>query len=1550
MIQDEIGRHVADLEIDTRNGGKDLYVKWLGGRYIPHQVHQPVSNIFGPGLMRDLFRQIRDEFPNAETISGHRISGAREGTVKEGGEVKINIDALRAELEDPAIYGKNAADFMDVAESGEWANLTDRVSYWHDMREEWKPHELEIERQIDTIMERLAPKGLQVTYGTKRILFDGLPQRGMYQGFPDQMPVVLWSLDSKAPLATARHEALHHLKTYGFITHPEWEALKNAAAEGNWIDKHKIRENYPGLRLIDQVEEAVAHEFESWSKDKPVTRYSKTFERMYRLFQEIKDIFRRIAGRDVTAEEVFRNIESGRVGRRPMGEVEIPYYDPRAAYQVAGPFVPKAARLPPKEPMLPGIIPHSEREPFEPGAIMPTGRQRKYERLIEQQRNDDQRLMEKAAEKEVKDQASKEWLDNAAARLPQVQKDIHESIPFAVERFFRQGEIQGQKLDKRPKINPEFVSKDYLREIPEEFLSKKGENPDTLAGLFGLANGEELLDTIAQFRLARGELGPKAYEEKIVGMTLQRQMEKEFGAKGDAILKQAQDHVWSNRQLDLLHEDVVAQAAALGQEITFTAKDIQRQFERRLDKMVMKDAEHEGAARALYRAGGKLEDSLLKGDAIGAFREAQRKENAFALGQGIRKLDRERSKHDTLVKRYRKREIEGADPGVTNFIHDALARIGESSRPPTDIAREMAASQWKNWEELDNFLKANEQISVIPDFLKDPTWKAPIDNAGQYRADWLTVEMWRAVNDAITMLDKYSRDTKAYTIAGEKFDLRKVIDEDMIPAIEKGYPKLRGTGAEALAAPEPGIANKLARSYFAQSLHLETVFNWFDRNHPKGVFNQGIVRKYTDAANYADKLDKDFGDRLAKLPKIENPNKLIKQNVFKNPDTGEPLTMTRMNILGILQNMGNPSNFYKMLDGFGIERSRAGEVAQLVWNNTTKKDLYRAVGLGRIFSEAKDLSDKMYRNLSGVAPTRVDVWTVHTPWGDVEGWYHPLIYDKKFKQTSAKLSAPNPVEFPAWTKSTLTAAGYTKQRTNYTGPLLLDMNGFQNKLAQITRDTAWRPTLIDLNKIFKDQNFRQAIREHWGPHYEALLDPFLKDMAGHRDVMDANSAVWQQSIQFVRQNIISHMVGVNPATIMKHSVTAAVQSITEVGYKDYSRAMFSLLMRNPETGESNWRFAMNKGLELQRRHRNAYEGITSNFDRVYGDLKTAGLMRSWLDNFDGRPLGEAARLSIADFKGKYMEWRDFLHYWEAWPMAMSDLLSAVPTWLARYRQAKMAGENEGNAIFMADRAVRRAHGSSAITSRAAIIRNNPIGTIFGNFYTFFSHILQRQVEMAWETRAALRKEGFYMRQPEINRQTGELRPPELAEAKKGRYLEGETEGEYKLTDDYKYGMALMGPMVGMFVAYYLFPAFWDEFVAPKHAEKGIGPDKKENTLTYLALVELHGLAGSWIGARDIMQAIHQGGDVSNGILGEFSKSLIYPWRDVAKGVPPSTKKKEKLIKDVNSLMNMMTGGAMPNSVPRMGIFGANWYMRMEHPHNFREFWTGITRGTVHPKH
>lgn len=77
----------GELRLGERNNGKDLYVNWIGTL----DGTKDLPNTFGTPQIKDLLCQVAKEFPNAETISGFRVSGARYHTGSGAADVSMKL-------------------------------------------------------------------------------------------------------------------------------------------------------------------------------------------------------------------------------------------------------------------------------------------------------------------------------------------------------------------------------------------------------------------------------------------------------------------------------------------------------------------------------------------------------------------------------------------------------------------------------------------------------------------------------------------------------------------------------------------------------------------------------------------------------------------------------------------------------------------------------------------------------------------------------------------------------------------------------------------------------------------------------------------------------------------------------------------------------------------------------------------------------------------------------------------------------------------------------------------------------------------------------------------------------------------------------------------------------------------------------------------------------------------------------------------------------------------------------------------------------------------
>jgi hypothetical protein len=215
-----------------------------------HQTPEALRNIFSPGLLRDLDRQIKEQFPDAETISGTRVSGARG---EKGGRTSIDIEA--ASRDDPA----HIEPLRDVFQSGDWRQFTPTTEGLIKPTAEWTAKEDKIFNDVMTLFERILPPWARTiaTHGIR-----GIKTRrevgGLYAAREGMQPLILWSLMEDDAIGIGRHEAIHFLRRQGFISKDEWNVLVDASIKGKWIEKHDIWKRYLGKPFGTLIEEYIA--------------------------------------------------------------------------------------------------------------------------------------------------------------------------------------------------------------------------------------------------------------------------------------------------------------------------------------------------------------------------------------------------------------------------------------------------------------------------------------------------------------------------------------------------------------------------------------------------------------------------------------------------------------------------------------------------------------------------------------------------------------------------------------------------------------------------------------------------------------------------------------------------------------------------------------------------------------------------------------------------------------------------------------------------------------------------------------------------------------------------------------------------------------------------------------------------------------------------------------------------------------------------------------------------------------------------------------------
>jgi hypothetical protein len=257
-------------------------------------------------------------------------------------------------------------------------------------------------------------------------------------------------------------------------------------------------------------------------------------------------------------------------------------------------------------------------------------------------------------------------------------------------------------------------------------------------------------------------------------------------------------------------------------------------------------------------------------------------------------------------------------------------------------------------------------------------------------------------------------------------------------------------------------------------------------------------------------------------------------------------------------------------------------------------------------------------------------------------------------------------------------------------------------MEQFIHDIAFREALVDAWRFVSDKDIFAAIEDAWGQADARQLKAWLQYTANGKIINDSTLAGWNYAAHMTRDAITSTQLLYRMSTVIKHSIAAAINSAAEVGVGKLAWTIMRLYM-SPD-GPRMLREIISLSGEMRNR--------SHDLDRDIGEQYS-------------RALGEGTWLATAKLYGGAM-------------VAALDKASAFPTWYVVFEDAYIRqGLDKQEAIFMADKAVRNAHGASGIIDLPAIQRGNEIVRLFTIAYSFFSHNYNRIGNTPREMRFAI---------------------------------------------------------------------------------------------------------------------------------------------------------------------------------------------------------------------
>lgn len=898
---------------------------------------------------------------------------------------------------------------------------------------------------------------------------------------------------------------------------------------------------------------------------------------------------------------------------------------------------------------------------------------RRYSDLIEKA---ELHVLTKAVEianKEIAKIHSAHWEAEKKEMRPVVEKELLRTPTWAADRFFNwdKGMLPGGKR----------IVSFAFREMGEA-------KADEWAPVFGFETGSQMTSAVLAQEMEREAAGkgPKWQLKQHVEAEVNKRMQKQFGSLQDNIAIEASEEALAGWNVDLLHHELKMLAAANGREPPLTREDLNVWLARVFGDDIASEVSFERSRKATEKSGKEVEKSLLKDSIKDALTHAQARVKNFVLAREAKKFEKEREKDTKLFDKYAKAvNLPKVDQEYTDQIQKILADIGWK------VKRDVANIDYNlKGKTLAQFIAEKDgQGRSIPNAYR-PTGKT----IKEY-----TVNEWRDLATMIRAMDHHGRFEKVMEIRGKVEDFNNLIDR-MIKNIEtmrKPEDHFEVTG------PLSG-SRKAGRYIDSYLLKAERLFDFFDMNDPHGDWNS-LLRGLIEG-------EQGKGDMLTKLSGMVKKNidrswsrslsKITDNKELLHKDTGKPMKFKKLAAIGIALNYGNKSNRKHMLTERGWSE---GDVERYLARELNDKDWDMVNFFHSLFEPLAPLVEKVTAAKAGVAVPLIPA----APYLKSKGGYWPLIEDPASKQVRAKTKVDlfeQPIYDP------LPSAPALHRRTGAIYPIDFNaLSRINNIINQTVHAVYMQEPVIAMNRVVRNPMVMEAVQGSMGPEYIDLMHQWIDDVAangGNYD--DKTAAFWSRAL---RENVTTALMGWKVSTAFIHAVSAGASTVYELGkLKAKTQGPLGFAM-GPLTLMANIAALKAGNLpEIARRFFASDSNMTKAINEV---MELSGEMRNRqrsLQKDFGFQMQTVLRQSIVD---------DYAYYralWQANSMAMVaylDMLTATPVWKAVY-EAEMAKASKGgvvpspedkaNAVYAADKAVREAHGSASLVSRANIGRGS----------------------------------------------------------------------------------------------------------------------------------------------------------------------------------------------------------------------------------------------------
>jgi hypothetical protein len=871
---------------------------------------------------------------------------------------------------------------------------------------------------------------------------------------------------------------------------------------------------------------------------------------------------------------------------------------------------------------------------------------------------------------------------------------------------------------------------------------------DAVAEMVGLPSGDALVKALLDLKQQADALkaagNPRPLRDQMIEDRTDELMTERFGDMGMSeaeIEEEAIAALNSEQQGEILATEL-RQLKKQQRRGVVTPYQLLREWARRkVNEGTVADAVSKQALQRYIRGYNKartaFEDAILGGKKDEAIKQKQAQMiNHALLAEGKKVADEINNIVRRLQRYSRTKAMASIDQDYMDRIHELLE--GYNFRPVSDTSRLEKAS-FEAWAEKQRAL--GHEVYVPARFRDERTnWKDA------------KVSKLLELNDMVQSLVAQGKLKQRLIVAGEERaldEMRDTLEASILALPER---ELGDTSTGEVSMPfrqairqaktfadyaraigslfSPG---KRVRQFASGLVKIEGVADIIDGNKMgTGVLNKVLIQGSTNAVNEFTRLTEEVMDPITKIyrgisgklaarlnDKVTIAELTLNAGLHEgDPRVGQPLNITRKQLLALVANTGNLSNLSKLVGGerWGDPESASdlARVQRILVSYLSKEemDLVQSMwdGIAKLWPHIV----RVERELTGIVPEAVVPMDIETPWGIYFGGYWPVVWDGQRTDVGKPSDEHAESNLFGVGQNLGTPKGHTITRTGAMAPMDWSLEGvlFGHTTKVISR-IAYAPWIRDSLKLLNSPRVAGAIRLRLGNEYLGAIKTWMKDQIPSNMVDVQGARFWENVLNQIRINFTIGVLGVSWSTGvaqglgLSYSAGVLGEGSVKDGGKWMSRGFARMVQLQMPGQPGAQEFVFSRSEEMRRRATELNREVID----VFRQLKTTktGRIKSTLS---------------------WLQAKAF------WHIAFIDLnCVSLPTWLAAYEKGKAQGLTEEEAAALGDKSVRLSQGSGREKDMAAIQRGNAGQRFIAMFYTPSSVFFNQQWEAAQHFKA-----------------------------------------------------------------------------------------------------------------------------------------------------------------------------------------------------------------------